>query len=1151
MNGRDPLSQRLDALAKRIEEIGAWRDHDVRPVDGVHVRVGGEARPIATGEPWPVRELPTVFEVEAEAPSAWHGQPLELHVDVGGEALVLVDGVARLGSNPFHRRLRLRDAGGDAQRWSLRIEAVPYAQFGRRLDAPRLEQLAWALPDDEARAFHDDLLAVHDAAGALARHGRRALAQRLADLLRATLAGLRVPRTPTDAYLARVGPSFATDATGSEGGLAAVWEGWRFDAAPLPLDDASRRAWRDARSRLAGGVAQAQAASPGEGAFVAVGHAHLDLAWLWPLTETRRKARRTFATVLDAMDRDPDYRFAQSMAQIYADLERDDPELFERIRARVAEGRWEVVGGMWVEPDGNLPSGEAWARQLLLGQRWLASRFGDISTVGWLPDTFGYAANLPQLLRQAGMTGFFTTKLEWNDRDRFPHDLYRWEGIDGSRVLAHQLRNPSGGYNGLVEAEGLLSSWENYDGKRWHDASLYVFGHGDGGGGPDDAMRARLPRLAAFPGLPRVRQGRVDAFFRDADRDGLPVWRGEQYLELHRGTYTTQSRLKRLNRRLEHVLVEAETAATLDGAGGDDGTDGRAQELRDLWIVLLRNQFHDVLPGSSVRTVNARAEAELSEALDRASRLRHAALERLSSRIVPAPAGRGRLVVWNLALEDRPLRAVLPLPDDPPFRLLAPGDRPVAWQAVGGGLVVDDPVLVVPGLGHLALDVVAGSGDDGGHAAVAAAAAAAAQSGSAAAPAAPPVAPPAAPADAPPSGTLVATAGRLANDVLDVRVAADGTLTSLIDRRSGEELLAAPANRITAHADLPRFFEAWEIDPDDADAAVDLTVDAPPELSEDGPLRAAIRVRRSVDGASVEQELRLTRHGDRLDIVTRIDVHGRRTQLRVLMPLAVRSDQATFETAFGAVARPTHRNTSWDAARFEVPGHRWADLSDGVRGVSLLNDGRYGHGAHGGTLSLTLARSPIFPDPWADEGRHELVYALRPHGGDWRCGTVAAAHDLNAPLLGVVARPAGDAAAQADARLPAADRPGAPSQAHAGLAARHAYLRIESDGLRLAALKPAEEGNGAVLRLYDAHGAAGRARIEALPDGWSLAGRIDLLERPIGGDRGARGARDVQGTHDADDTHRAATDDRADGADAQGTLSHGAYEVVSLALSRD
>lgn len=1092
MNGRDPLLQRLDALAKRIEEIGAWRDHDLRPIGGVRVLVDGEARPIAAGEPWPVRETPTVFEVEAEAPTDWHGRALELHVDVGGEALVLVDGAARLGSNPFHRRLRLRDAGGasdddaddgagdaldgDARRWSVRIEAVPYAQFGRRLDAPTFRRLAWALPDDEARTFHDDLLAAHDAAGALARHGRRALAQRLADLLRDTLAGLRVPRTPTDAYLARVGPSFATDATGSEGGLAAVWEGWRFDAPPLPLDDGSRRAWRDARSRLAAGLARLQAASPGEGTFVAVGHAHLDLAWLWPLSETRRKARRTFATVLDAMDRDPEYRFAQSMAQIYSDLEVDDPELFARIRARVAEGRWEVVGGMWVEPDGNLPSGESWARQLLLGQRWLASRFGRTSTVGWLPDTFGYAANLPQLLRQAGLTGFFTTKLEWNDRDRFPHDLYRWEGIDGSRVLAHQLRNPSGGYNGLVEAEGLLSSWENYDGKRWHDASLYVFGHGDGGGGPDDAMRARLPRLEAFPGLPTVRQGRIDAFFDRADRsdrDGLPVWRGEQYLQLHRGTYTTQSRLKRLNRRLEHALVEAEAAATLDGVCVGSA-DGRAEELRGLWTVLLRNQFHDVLPGSSVRTVNVEAEAELSAALERASRLRHAALERLSALIVPAPAGRGRLVAWNLALEDRPLRAVLPLPHDGPFTLLAPGDRPVAWQAVEGGIVVDDSDVVVPGLGHLALDVVAGSGHESGHAAVS--------------------------ADAPPRGTLVATAERLANDVLDVRVSADGTLSSLVDRRSGEELLAAPANRITAHADLPRFFEAWEIDPDDAEAAVDLTVDEPPQLIEDGPLRAAIRVRRSVEGASVEQELRLTRHGDRLDVVTRIDVHGRRTQLRALMPLAVRSEQATFETAFGAVARPTHRNTSWDAARFEVPGHRWADLSDGARGVSLLNDGRYGHGADGCTLSLTLVRSPIFPDPWADEGLHELVYALRPHDGDWRHGTVAAAHDLNAPLLGVVMRPA----------------PRHAPLGHAPLPARHAHLRIEGGGLRLAALKPAEEGTGAVVRLYDAHGAAGRARLEALPDGWTLAGRVDLLERSI-----------------------------------EGALSHGPYQVVSLALSRD
>lgn len=1034
MNGRDRLAQRLDALAVRIDEVGAWRDRHRQQVAGLRILVEGEDHPIAVDDPWPVRDRPTRFRATVAAPDAFAGRPLELVVDVGGEGLLRVDGVARSGLNPFHDRVRLSDACRPEQSWEVEIEAVPHGLFGRRVEHPRVRRLDLVVPDDEIRGFHEDLLATLDGARTHLDRGDRDLADRLATLLRAVATSLPVPRSPTGAYLARVGPTFATDATGDLAGPAASWEGWTFEDAPLQLTDGQRTAWAGARRRLADGLAALHADAPGTGTLIATGHAHLDLAWLWPIAETRRKMVRTIASVLDAMDRHPGYRFGQSMAQLYAWLEEDEPELFARLKARVAEGRFEVAGGMWVEPDGNLPSGEAWVRQLLHGQRWFQSRFGAMPSVGWLPDTFGYAGNLPQLLRQAGLDGFFTTKLEWNDTNRFPYDLYRWEGIDGTSVLAHQVTNPSGGYNGAVDGRAVAATWENFRGKAHHRASLYPFGHGDGGGGPDEAMLQRLPRLAAFPGLPSLQPGRIDAFFADADVGGLPVWRGEQYLELHRGTYTTQARIKRLNRRLEHVLVEAEAAATLDGARADDD---RGRALHGLWTVLLRNQFHDILPGSSIRTVNEEAEAELSDALAQAEGVRAEALARLSSRI-DAGDDEGRLlVIWNLSLDERPLRTVVPAPEGD-VHLLALDGRAVATQLSDEGLVLDDPGAVVPPMGYLALREV----------------------------------PQAAAPDLP--GTLEVAPDRLANERLEVRIAPDGTLAALIDRASGRNLLAGPGDRLVAHPDLPRFFEAWELDPDDAEAAVDLRLEAPAEVVEAGPVRAAVRLRRGVEGLRVVQDLRLTRHGDRLEVATRIDVHGRRMLLRSLTTLDVRTDAVAFETAFGAVERPTHRNTAWDQARFEVPGHRWAEATDGRGGVALLNDGRYGHAVEGRTLGLTLVRAPIHPDPYADEGEHEVVYALRPVGDGDRATTIAAAHDLNAPLLGVWSVGGGQA-----------------PQARS-------FLRVDGDGVRLAALKPAEEGNGAVLRVYEAVGRPARLRLVALPPGWTVDAQVDLLERTSG-----------------------------------------------------
>ncbi|RIH85829.1 alpha-mannosidase [Calidithermus roseus] len=1028
------LEQTVQWLKHRLVELSAWRDRLWFPLSGRFQAAGsGEWLSVREGDPWPSREFPVRMEFTATLPEAWAGLPVSVRLAVGGEARLMVNGRLVGGLNPYHKEYLLLEKAQGAQELALELEAVPKGLFGTPNFEPRLEEARLLVPDLEVRAFLEDLAAVLEAAGYLLKRGRLEVAALLADALEASLSGLQLPRTPSQGYLARL-----VQAPEAASVQASVWDEWRFEAEPLALPESLRPELLTRREVLRAALEAIKARYPAEGRLWLSGHAHIDLAWLWPFEETRRKIRRTFGTVLTLMERYPHFHYNQSSAQAYAFVEEDDPELFERIQERVREGRWDVVGGMWVEPDGNLLSGESWARQLLYGQRYFQSRFGKRAAVCWLPDTFGYTANLPQLLQQAGIPYFFTTKLNWNETNAFPHDLYYWEGLDGSRVIAHSFLNPNQGYNGNLQAYDLGETWRNFKGKRLHDESLFSFGWGDGGGGPTTEMLERFERLKDFPGLPRLEMGTVEAFYRRVERQArgqeLPVWVGEQYLELHRGTYTTQSRVKWYHRRLEHVLPEAEAAATL--AWRLLGEAYPKDQLYTAWTTLLRHHFHDVLPGSSVHAVYEAAHRDLGATLQRAEGLREAALGSLSKQVgLGRKEALAKVVVWNLTLEERPLRLDLPKPLRGPFRLVAPGpgDLEVPYQDLGERIVVETEQLSVPGLGYVALAAVPGTPKE-------------------------------------PSRGLEVSASTLENRYLRVRVAPDGTLTSVSDKEAGREALAGRGNQIWAYTDIPREWEAWDVDSAYAQDGVEVLASAAPVVVEEGPFQAALRVERRLEGALIEQFYRLRASARRLEIETRIRWERRRTLLRAYFPLNVRQHEAWFETAYGAVARPTHRNTSWDAARFEVSGHRWADLSEAGYGVSLLNDGKYGHSALGNVVGLTLLRSPLYPDPLADEGEHRFTYALYPHRGDWRNGTILEAHDLNAPLRAIV--------------LPA-EGGNWPSVRQ--------LVRISAPGLRLSALKRSEEGEGVVLRLYEAHGGRGRAVLESeLATG--AARRVNLLE---------------------------------------------------------
>ena len=644
--------QRIERLRRRLEELELWTVQAAIPLEGWTFN----KEPLAHGAAWPTREGVVTFATgNVEVPADWPLEDARLDLDLGGEGLVRIayaDGDAdAFGLDPNHQRFPLRD-----RRFSVTADCVARLPFGVPNRAANLARARLIRIDPTLSELLLLLTQVGETADVLAGHE---VVPPLLTAAEDTLTKLDWP-TATQPYVARVAPGWQ---------MQRVWQ----LPADLALDPPGlpERSSDAALAFLKDRLRSLRDRYPQTGKLAMTGHAHIDLAWLWPLDETRRKATRTFSTMVGLMDRHPEFRFNQSTAQLYAFLEEDDPALFARIKEKVKSGQWEPLGAMWVEPDTNMPTGKSFARQLLYGQRYFEKTFGKRHTVCWLPDCFGFSPALPQLLQQAGVASFFTIKVNWNETNTIPHDLFWWEGLDGSRVLAHTFDNPVGGYNAEIGPKAIVETWKNYRGKHRHPESLLAFGFGDGGGGPTEEMLERTRLFADFPAVPALRQTLVEDWYaglHDAvgsDPD-LPVWVGEIYLELHRGTLTSQGRTKYLHRRAERALITAETLgsmATLLGAA-------LAPSLEDQWRISLRNQFHDILPGSSVREVYELAEAELASVVDAGKAVIADKLAAIADAAVPAGDRAGILVV-NPDLSPRPLR-------------LASADRLPGGQTVRG-----------------------------------------------------------------------------------------------------------------------------------------------------------------------------------------------------------------------------------------------------------------------------------------------------------------------------------------------------------------------------------------------------------------------------------------------------------------------------------
>jgi alpha-mannosidase len=953
--------------ARQPLEIQAW-EAPGEPVPFAEAR-DADYRPLAIGTPWGRAWGTTWFAVSGEIPAAWRdadgalpaGTVAELVIDLGFtagqsgfqcEALVWNrEGAPIKGVSPFNNATPAAiDAHG---RVDVLVEAASNPDVGSlfTFEPTHLGDPATA-GDAPLYTLRDMSIGLRDLAVWELLQDFRLLHGLIAEL-DATSARRATLVEAMDAAIDAVDP----------GNVAGTAQAGRDVLAPLMAAPAASSAH----------------------VLHAVGHAHIDSAWLWPVRETARKVSRTFSNVLSLMDEDPEFVFASSSAQQFAWMKEHYPALWERLKARVAEGRFVPVGGMWVESDTNMVGGEAMARQFVEGKTFFLEEFGIDTEEVWLPDSFGYSGALPQIMKAAGARWFLTQKISWNETNRIPHHTFRWEGIDGSRIFTHFP--PVDKYNSEVSAADLAHAERNFADKGRARTSLLPYGFGDGGGGPTREMTATIARTHSLEGAPIVKHSTPREFFETAEAEYADpaVWAGELYLEFHRGTYTSQLRTKQGNRRSEHLLREAELWAAT--ATVRTGAVYPADTFQRLWRLVLLQQFHDILPGTSVAWVHRDAERNYAAIA--------AELEQVIADSLRALVGEGdRTLVANAAPHARAGAPALGI-------AAAPGAHDVTPRAEGDGFVLDNGVV------HAVID------------------------------------------------------GR-------------GLLISLVEVASGREVVPAgqAAGLFEVFRDTPTQWDAWDIDETYRRHATPL--DSADVVRVDGD---AVVVERRTGDSTIVTRLALAAGSRTVRLSLDVDWHEQQKLLKLGVPVDVHTDRAASEIQFGHIVRPTHTNTSWDAARFETAAHRWVRVAEPSFGVAVTNDSTYGHDITrhareaGGTYSLvrlSIIRSAMFPDPGQDQGAHHLEVGIVV--GAEVVDAVAEGYRTNLPVRTVT-----DAAAESVVPLVAIDEP----------------------GVVVEAIKLAQDGSGdVVVRLYEALGQRVHARLEAGFDVTGVA-ETDLLEREV------------------------------------------------------
>lgn len=725
-----------------------------------------------------------------------------------------------------------------------------------------------------------------------------------------------------------------------------------------------------------------------------VGHSHIDMAWLWRLSATREKASRTFSTVLNLMKQYPEYRFMHSSPQLYKFIKQDYPVIYQQIKEKIAEGQWEITGGMWVESDTNIPSGESLVRQFLYGKKFIREEFGKETELLWLPDVFGYSAALPQIMKKCGMKYFMTTKISWNQYNMFPYDTFWWKGIDGSEIFTHFITTPEDGswfytYNGHMDPEEVTGVWKNYKDKDKNENLLIAYGWGDGGGGPTREMIEQSLIQKNIPGIPRVKLATAEEYFRvlydECDRDSLQSWDGELYFELHRGTYTSQAANKRYNRKVENLLHDIEFLYPLANILGVDLTFPKEQ-MDTIWERVLLNQFHDIIPGSSIRQVYEDTTVDYEKILAQGNEMTEKVLTAIAEKI---GVDSDSVLVLN------------------PTGYEMSGYAEVSYQDQNKLIYAEQ----VPAYGWKVVKVA--EADTAGACGC----------------------------------TITDALTEIETPFYQISLNANGEIISLYDKENEKQVdCGKPMNVFRAYEDKPQRFDAWDVDVYYKEKPYSDFVRTSAEVVEQGE-RLVLRQSWKFNNSVLKQDMVLYAKDRRIDFVTEVDWTEKQVFLKTYFPVDVHAKEATYEIQFGNLKRPTHTNTEWDFARFEVPGHKWADLSEHGYGVAIMNDCKYGYDIQENVLGLSLLKSAIRPDETADKKIHHFTYSIYPHTGSWEEAAVQQeAVALNQPLQAVV--------------MPE-------NQAGEKGASSYGVVSANSDHIQIDTIKPSEDGKAVIVRFFE------------------------------------------------------------------------------------
>ena len=947
--------------------IGRWRSYT-----GMHVSPNNivlDDKPPVTlglGDRWNVGYDETrYFEAEITVPSNFEGKKVYLSIDFGGEALVRINGEivgavsSRENSGWVHRtEILFKDGVKTGEKLSIQIEGtVDCAGFcnnamaGEKYMEYRMKKAELIAVDKLTESYWFDISTAWDA---YENCEDQYVKSRLFNAM--------------DDSVHQLDFDF-----GGEAFIASVPK---------------------AVNVLWGEIEKIEYSTPGE--VIMAGHSHLDVAWLWTVREITRKTARTFANNLALMDNYPDFKFTQSQAVLYDFMKKHYPDIFERVKEKVKNGQWEIVGNAWVEADTNIASGEALVRQLLYGREFFMKEFGVSSDIYWLPDCFGFTWALPQIIKRSGMKYFMTSKLFYNDTNEFPHSVFRWRSHSGDEILAYLCKQP---YQSEYNAEYVTSLRKNNRQNSIVDVSCGMFGYGDGGGGCTYKQVETGKRIEKLPGMPKTTNGKVADFFKaiDGDFDKLPVYDGELYYENHRGTFTSQAFIKENNRRGEFMMRNAEILSVFGGK------EYPAEKMEEAWKILLINQFHDILPGTSIHEAMENTREEYAQLRQLGGELVRMGKDGILNKV---SVKNDSVLVWNMLTWQTKgiVKAEIPYM----AKGIKNSDGKLLTSKVyeeNGKYYIEFLADPVPAFGYGVFTLCDETAE---------------------------------------VENVKVTKNTIENKYLKVVIDDNGLIDEVTDKTTGRQILTGKGNLMTISHDKPIHESAWNMEFDYQMKFWELRDAESVEVVETSPLRGAVRVVRKFHESTITQDIILEKDKPTLDFDTTVDWHEREKVLKAEFPVDIRNRNASCEIAHGAAEYPTHYNTCYDQAKFEFCAHKWADLSEGGYGASIINDCKYGYNVHDNMMKITLLRGPICPDPMGDLGMHHFRYSFYPHAGTWRdADTVRLGFEENVRLEGEFIGGTG------------------------GNDVGHTYAKLDGESVILDAVKPAQDGRGYIVRMYE------------------------------------------------------------------------------------